>query len=501
MSKGGNSMSVPLNYLRKTASPMATALQNAGTNTGSGTVRAMSAPTAAESEAAGQALMDRYAALPATPAATEHNAAVDQFKNINYGPNGTATGLTAEQNLSNTAATDQNDLMRRQAEQRQGNAQGGGIPAPQTTPTIAQPMASPVSAQTSYTPPDYAALAAARTAAALAQKKTIAEAQKSSLDRSFARDGQITQDNRTLENAYTDRTLSPFSGKTSFDKGMIGRERSLVDESKSNNLSAQKSNIDSLLADYQNATADEQVRIADELQRADRQYNLDLAQVTGTINGQKTASQSNADRNFNQNQQQIDYAQNPNNPNNYGQTLSNALNELKLGNYSTEQKQQATLFEQQVAAGKMSNEAAEYNLKQLKDPNSAVNRSQALDLQMKELEAKNLPEKERLELQQLKKQIAQIGVVHYKPQTENEIAMDKVQLETAQKQLEILKGKTPASTPVPSKDSTNNLAYYQDQTDNSTHSKADKLAFAESKQGELTDADYKAWVKSINDNN
>lgn len=153
----------------------------------------------------------------------------------------------------------------------------------------------PVSTPTSAPSTDYASIAASRTAAALANKRSLADQQKSSLDRSYQRANQITQDNRTLENAQFNENSNPFSGKFVHDKAVIGRERTLADESTQGNLLAQKANIDQLLNDYENATYDEQIRIADELQRADRDYQLSLAQLTGNINGQRTLAGQNQD--------------------------------------------------------------------------------------------------------------------------------------------------------------------------------------------------------------
>lgn len=373
-------------------------------------------------------------------------------------------------------------------------------------PVTAQPMSASAAQQPA---PDYAALAAARTALALQQRTTIANQQKASADSAYNSANLRTKDDRTLGDFSRTQTANPFSnmGRKSFQEGLIGRERTQADADASAALATQKGNIDALLADYQNATEDEKVRIMDELQRADRSYNLELAKFE--------QDQANYDKSFNYNsgqdaikngqtQQQIDYTQDPNSPNNigqglsnYGQTLTNSLNELKLGNYSEEQKQQAQLFEQQIKTGQMTQEAAEYNLKELKDPKSATNQAKALDLQMKQLEAKNLPEQQRLELQQLKKQIAQIGVVHYKPQTASEIEMDKVQLDTAKKQLEILNGKTPAVPKVDPKLSAEAYAHYKDQVDNSSYSKSQKLSFAESVKDEMTDTDYAKFVKGI----
>lgn len=321
------------------------------------------------------------------------------------------------------------------------------VSAPAPTPVAAQPTAQPMSASVAQQPaPDYAALAAARTALALQQKTTIANQQKASAQTAYDQQNLRTKDDRVLGDFNRTQTANPFAnmGRTSFNEGLVGRERTQADADASAALATQKGNIDQMLADYQNATEDEKVRIADELQRADRDYNLNLAKFN--------QDQSNYDKTFNQQQQQIDYSQSPTNPNNVGQNLSNAgqaltnqLSELKLGNYSEEQKKQATLYEQQVKSGQMSNEAAAYNLAQLKDPNSTKNQADKIDLQLKQLDLKNAPEKDRLELQQLQKQIAEIGKVHYKPQTQTEIDTDVANLKILQGKVNAI-GKTPALT-------------------------------------------------------
>lgn len=367
------------------------------------------------------------------------------------------------------------------------------VPTPSPSPAPVQQTAQPMSYnQTQQPAPDYAALAAARTALALQQKTTIANQQKTAAQTSYDQQNLRTKDDRVLGDFNRTQTANPFAsmGRTSFNEAVVSRERTQADADASSALATQKGNIDQMLADYQNATEDEKVRIMDELQRADRAYNLDLAKFN--------QDQSNWDKTFGQNQQQIDYSQSPTNPNNvgqnlsnYGQTLTNSLNELKLGNYSEEQKQQAQLFEQQIKTGQMTQEAAEYNLKELKDPKSTTNQAKALDLQMKQLEAKNLPEQQRLELQQLKKQIAQIGVVHYKPQTATEIEADKLQLRKLTAEVNKLENPDAKSVPINQKDSTDAYStVYQDIND--TKSLEEAYALVEANKGFLTDSDYRS---------
>src|SRR5690606_10466337 len=64
--------------------------------------------------------------------------------------------------------------------------------------------------------------------------------------------------------------------------------------------------------------------------------------------------------------------------------------------------------------------------------------SKALQLQMQQLEAKNLPEAQRLELQKLRKQIAEIGKVQ--PVSDYDREMQEVKLATAKAELAKLEG-------------------------------------------------------------
>jgi len=371
-------------------------------------------------------------------------------------------------------------------------------------PVTAQPMSASVAQQPA---PDYAALAAARTALALQQRTTIANQQKNSADSAYNSANLRTKDGRVLEDFSRTQTAGPFKnmGRSSFQEGLIGRERTQADADASAALATQKGNIDALLADYQNATADEQIRIADELERADRSYKLDLAKFE--------QDQANYDKSFDYNsgqdaikngqtQQQIDYTQDPNSPSNigqglsnYGQTLANSFKELEIGNYSTEQKQKATLFDQQVKSGQMSNEAAEYNLKQLKDPNSPTNQAAALDLQMKKLDATNYPEEVRIRLQTAQKTLNQIGVVHYKPQTDAEKQLDLLQVDKIKADIEKVKSDTNVKNAkgalVNVKDSSD--AYdtvYQDIAE--TLDLQEALNLVEQNAPYLTDSDYRA---------
>lgn len=132
--------------------------------------------------------------------------------------------------------------------------------------------------------------------------------------------------------------------------------------------------------------------------------------------------------------------------NNQGQSLNNQLTQLKLTDYPAESQNAAKLVQQQLTAGTLSNEAATYNLAQLKDPNSPTNQAAKLDLQMKQIDASNYSQESKLKLQQLQKQIADIGVVHKTPQTADQIEYDHQQVVKIKAEIEKLNTPTPKTT-------------------------------------------------------
>lgn len=152
-------------------------------------------------------------------------------------------------------------------------------------------------------------------------------------------------------------------------------------------------------------------------------------------------------------------------------------------------------IEQELATGKMTQEAAEYNLKELKDPKSATNQAKALDLQMKKLDATNYPEEVRIRLQTAQKTLNQIGVVHYKPQTDAEKQLDLLQVDKIKADIEKVKSDTNVKNAkgalVNVKDSSD--AYdtvYQDIAE--TLDLQEALNLVEQNAPYLTDSDYRA---------
>lgn len=267
---------------------------------------------------------------------------------------------------------------------------------------------------------------------AIAEKRRIAEQQKSGLATTFSRLRTGIGEDRALENTQNARILSPFSGRSDYAQGMIARERAKTDRQQQEDFATRSANIDQLLAGYENASEEERKRIVDELVRQDRDFGLSQGQLTGTYNGSRTLAG-----------QQLDWSKDPSNPANQGQVLqnqgielTNQLNKLKIGNYPEETRQAAALLQQQIDSGKINNETAQWKLQELQNPDSTTNQAAKLELQLKQMEVEYMPQEQRLRLQQLQKQIAEIGKAPYRSQ--DEVAMDKLKLQTAQEQLKQL---------------------------------------------------------------
>lgn len=98
-------------------------------------------------------------------------------------------------------------------------------------------------------------------------------------------------------------------------------------------------------------------------------------------------------------------------------------------------------------AGRVTNNQIDaFKLKELQDPNSPTNQAAKLDLQMKQIDASSYSKENKLKLEKLQKEISEIGKVHYKPQTPEEIAYDKLQVDKITQEIANLKGK---DTPKP----------------------------------------------------
>lgn len=323
------------------------------------------------------------------------------------------------------------------------------VPTVNSQPTTPQP--SLYKDPYARSPEDIAKLAADRIAKILAAGRTARDGALAGTKNAYDYTNQIQGDSRQLRNAGLKDSSNPYGGLLNYQQAQNNRSDSLQDTTEDKDYNAAVGQINQKLADLEAAAPGDEQAIIDELQQIERQTGINVTQLQ-LQQQQQQYNQGQQDKEFSynqgqdaikngQNQQVIDYNQDPNNPNNVGQTLQNQLAQYQLADYPAESKARATLLQQQVKSGALSQEAAEYNLKQLKDPNSNYNQAAKIDLQLKQLDLKNAPEKARLEIQQLQKQIAEIGKVHTQPQSAADQAADQVKLANANKQLaDIAKG-------------------------------------------------------------
>lgn len=314
----------------------------------------------------------------------------------------------------------------------------------QATATPVQPQAQPVG----YTPQQQDAVTSVRSSSELQQQsgdglaieraalKNAIDTTMQGLRNNASYSNKLIGDERRLNDSTRTQTADPFKnlGRTSFNEGLVQRGRDIDDSARGANLDNELNSYTQEMMNFDRLSPERQRQIYAELLEKERVHGYNVADRTGTYAGQRTLAGSAQD-----------YAQNPNNPQNVGQGIQNQLAQLQLANYPEQVKQQAALFEQELASGKMSQEAAKYNLDQLTNPESATNKAKALELKMAELEAANLPETQRLELQKLRKQIADIGVVHYKPQTAAEKEYDEAQVRKINAEIAKIEGGSAAA--------------------------------------------------------
>lgn len=141
--------------------------------------------------------------------------------------------------------------------------------------------------------------------------------------------------------------------------------------------------------------------------------------------------------------QRMAYDQSADNPANQAQIISNKIDQLKLNNMPETMKLELEQLKQQVAAGKIDAKTAEYNLNELTNPKSVTNQSKALQLQLDKMAVSNKSTQNKLEVQKLQKQIANIGKTP--PQSDYEAQMNQVKLDTAKEKLKQLQEGKPSS--------------------------------------------------------
>lgn len=290
----------------------------------------------------------------------------------------------------------------------------------------------------------------------------------------------VTRDNRTLEDAsfYRNNVPTAWDGSTGYQAAMQDRNRSIADTYTAQGLADAEAAAWSQANAFRNQSGNYVTERANELSNQERQYNLQEAGLTGMLNGQQTMQgAANAAQLVSQN-------------------IANQIAQIDLSTYPEQSALKLQQLQQQVQSGKISNDAAAYQLTQLTDPNSTTNQAAALDLAMKQIDASNYSEAAKLQLEQLRKTVAQIGAVQ--PTTEYERRIQELDLEKAALQVENLRAE--GNKTVAGKT-------YEDY-----QSAIEKLAVRDDKTGELknpkavetyiTNSDmslyqkYRAWVSS-----
>lgn len=308
------------------------------------------------------------------------------------------------------------------ADQLRSYINGMGTKSPTTT--------SETSAETpieEVVPKDYRSLATAAYERELASMMAAAQSQETELNRRYDYANDVTQDNRTLRDASYYRNNAPkaWDGSTDYRTAMQGRQDSIEDHYTQESLTDATGAAYSQANAFRNQSGNYIESKANELESAEKQYNLQVAGLTGVLNGQQTMQgAANAASTAGQVL------------NNQSQAIANQIAQIDLANYPETSQLQIKQLQQQVQSGKISNDTAAYQLTQLTDPNSATNQAAALDLQIKQIDASNYSEQQKLQLEQLKKNIAEIGKNPY--QSEADARLDQLRVLTAEAELDKL---------------------------------------------------------------
>lgn len=281
---------------------------------------------------------------------------------------------------------------------------------------------------------DYRALAQAQYDQELAALLAGAQSQETELNRRYDYANDVTQDNRTLQDAsfYRNNAPTAWDGSTGYQAAQQDRNRNIEDHYTQEALTDATAAAYSQANVFRNNAGNYLTTKATELENADKQYNLQAAGLTGYLNGQQTmqgaANAASTAGQLISNQGQL--------LSNAGQAIANKIAQIDLSNYPETSKLQIQQLQQQVASGKISNDAAAYQLTQLTDPNSTSNQAAALDLQMKQIDVSNYSEQQKLQLEQLRKTVAEIGKVPY--QSDADARLDQLKVLTAEAELEKL---------------------------------------------------------------
>jgi hypothetical protein len=275
-------------------------------------------------------------------------------------------------------------------------------------------------------PKDYRSLATAAYERELAAMMAAAQSQETELNRRYDYANDVTQDNRTLQDSsfYRNNAPTAWDGSTGYQAAQQDRNRNIEDHYTQESLTDATAAAYSQANAFRNQSGNYIESKSAELESADKQYNLQLAGLTGEINGQQTIQGKAAAAQL------------------VSQNIANQISQIDLATYPETSKLQLQQLQQQVKAGSISNDAAAYQLTQLTDPNSTTNQAAALELQMKAIDASSYSEQQKLQLEQLRKTVAEIGKTPYQSETDKQL--DQLKVEQAKLELQKLREGEPA---------------------------------------------------------
>lgn len=170
-------------------------------------------------------------------------------------------------------------------------------------PQAAQPPAQPMAAQPQYAIPPAAtpdAVTNVRSSSELqaqsgdslaierAALDTAVRERLTSLKNGAEYSNKLLQDNRVLENAQMERTLNPFSGRTSYDKAMVNRGRGIDDSARAADLANKLGATQEELYNFDKLAPERKRQIYEQSLKAEREFGLNVGQLTGNFGGQRT---------------------------------------------------------------------------------------------------------------------------------------------------------------------------------------------------------------------
>lgn len=123
-----------------------------------------------------------------------------------------------------------------------------------------------------------------------ANRKRALDSSLAALKSNFYYSQGITRDNRVLEDAQFARTNAPASwdGSTSYRGAMMDRNRSIQDTAVQRDFNNQVATLQQAFNDWENLSTQQRQQLINDMTRLERDYGLQVGQLTGNFNGQRT---------------------------------------------------------------------------------------------------------------------------------------------------------------------------------------------------------------------